>query len=100
MHESRDGINVGECEEGLVAVAVVTAVNVGGAGHESHDAAAVGVVECVGIVVGRTRGRQDVGDIRGASSSVAEVKGVRYTWKRRALRLVCAFRVGRKNGSV
>jgi len=31
--EGRDGVDVRRCEDGLIAIAVVTAVGVGGAGH-------------------------------------------------------------------
>ena len=68
----------------------------GGCRRAGHDAAAVGVVECVGNFVDRTRSRRGV---RGSLSVVTvEVEEVRYALGRKGLRLVGAFRAVLKNG--
>ena len=87
---------------------VVGAVAVEGAGGVSDDdvgvddaavgAAAVGVVECVGIAVDGTRGRRGVSDVGNADSNVVEVEQVCWMLKEKVLRLVGAFQAVLKNG--
>jgi len=42
--EGRDGVDVRDCEDGLIAIAVVTAVGVDGAGHVAGGGGTVAVV--------------------------------------------------------
>ena len=66
-----------------VGAGIIFAVDGAGSVDDAVGAAAVSVVECVGIAVDGTRGRRGVSEIGGASSSVVDVEGMRYTLNRR-----------------
>ncbi len=66
-----------------VGAGIVFAVDGTGFVGDAVGAAAVGVVECVGIAIDGMWGRRGVSKIGGADSSVVEGEGMRNTLKRR-----------------